>query len=201
MTFSLKHLFQSAKSDGVDPTLVQPSNWNAEHTIVMDSGKILGRVTTGSGAVEELAAVPPALGGAPNNRYTNFGSITNSGYGSTSTTAVMVGNGTVWKLTPASTGKVRVRLIGVGVATGSGGQVGVNYGTGTPPSQGAAVTGTAGNTFIPSFGTVLSGIPFTVEFEATGLTLGTVYWFDVVINAITSGQANGFFSSIIIEEF
>lgn len=29
----IKHTFQSAKSDGGDSTLIQPSNWNADHTI------------------------------------------------------------------------------------------------------------------------------------------------------------------------
>lgn len=32
MTISLKHSFVSAKPDGSDASLVQPSNWNAEHT-------------------------------------------------------------------------------------------------------------------------------------------------------------------------
>jgi len=30
---NIKHAFVSGKTDGVDATLVQPSNWNAEHTI------------------------------------------------------------------------------------------------------------------------------------------------------------------------
>lgn len=34
MTISLKHLFVSAKPDGSDEDLVQPSDWNAEHTSV-----------------------------------------------------------------------------------------------------------------------------------------------------------------------
>lgn len=54
MTLSITHTFQSAKADGVDLTLVQPSNWNDEHTITMATGKFLGRATAGAGAVEEL---------------------------------------------------------------------------------------------------------------------------------------------------
>lgn len=54
MTISLKHTFQSAKADGVDTTLVQPSNWNAEHTITCATDKVLGRATAGTGAVEEI---------------------------------------------------------------------------------------------------------------------------------------------------
>lgn len=55
MTVSLKHAFASAKADGLDNTLVQPSNWNAEHALTLATGKVLGRQTAGSGAVEELA--------------------------------------------------------------------------------------------------------------------------------------------------
>ncbi|CAB4125187.1 hypothetical protein UFOVP55_74 [uncultured Caudovirales phage] len=54
MTFSLKHTFSSPKADGTDATLVQPSNWNAEHTITLGAGKVLGRDASGAGAVQEL---------------------------------------------------------------------------------------------------------------------------------------------------
>lgn len=56
MTLSLKHKFQSEKSDGVDTTVVQPSNWNDEHALVCATGVLLGRKTAGAGAVEELSA-------------------------------------------------------------------------------------------------------------------------------------------------
>jgi hypothetical protein len=55
MTISLTHPFVSALADGGNATLVQPSNWNAEHTITMATAKVLGRATTGTGAVEELS--------------------------------------------------------------------------------------------------------------------------------------------------
>lgn len=54
MTISLKHLFQSQKSDGSDPTAVQPSNWNAEHVITCATNRLLGRASAGTGAVEEI---------------------------------------------------------------------------------------------------------------------------------------------------
>lgn len=56
MTISVTHAFQSGKADGSDATLVQPSNWNAEHTITMATSRLLGRLTAGTGAVEELTA-------------------------------------------------------------------------------------------------------------------------------------------------
>ena len=55
MTISLKHAQQSQKSDGSDPTKVQPSGWNAEHVLTCASNKIVGRATSGTGPVEEIA--------------------------------------------------------------------------------------------------------------------------------------------------
>jgi len=55
MAVSLKHSFQSAKADGADSTLVQPSSWNAEHTLTLATNKLLGRSTAGTGAAEEIS--------------------------------------------------------------------------------------------------------------------------------------------------
>lgn len=52
MALSLKHAFNSLKGDGTDPTQVQPSNWNAEHTITVGANTLLGAV--GAGAVSEI---------------------------------------------------------------------------------------------------------------------------------------------------
>lgn len=54
MTISLKHTFQSAKSDGTDNTVVQPSDWNAEHAITCATDRLLGRASAGTGVVEEI---------------------------------------------------------------------------------------------------------------------------------------------------
>ena len=54
MAVSLLHQFTSGKLDGTDATLVQPSNWNAEHTLQLGTGKLLGRTTAGTGAAEEI---------------------------------------------------------------------------------------------------------------------------------------------------
>ena len=64
MTISLKHTFASAKSDGTDSTLVQPSNWNAEHTITLAAGKVLGRDTSAAGAMQELPLAFDSSGNA-----------------------------------------------------------------------------------------------------------------------------------------
>lgn len=60
MTISVKHAFTSPKVDGGDTTLIRPSNWNAEHTILCATDKLLGRATSGTGAVEEIACTAAA---------------------------------------------------------------------------------------------------------------------------------------------
>lgn len=54
MAFSLKHAFTSAKADGADATQVQPSNWNAEHTLTLSGRYLIGRTAAGSGTASEL---------------------------------------------------------------------------------------------------------------------------------------------------
>lgn len=54
MTLSLKHKFTSPKADGPDATRIRPSNWNDEHDIIMETQRILGRITAAAGPVEEI---------------------------------------------------------------------------------------------------------------------------------------------------
>lgn len=56
MAVSLRHAFQSAQADGPDSSKIQPSNWNAEHTLTCATARLLGRTTAGAGVVEELTA-------------------------------------------------------------------------------------------------------------------------------------------------
>lgn len=55
MAITSKHAKVSGKSDGLDTTLVQPSDWNAGHEIKCDQDKILGRVSVGNGLIEEIS--------------------------------------------------------------------------------------------------------------------------------------------------
>ncbi len=73
MAISFKHAFTSPKADGVDSTLVQPSNWNAEHTLTLAAGKVLGRNTSSAGAAQEL---PLAFDTAGNAALSATGSFT-----------------------------------------------------------------------------------------------------------------------------
>lgn len=57
MTISLKHAFTSAIPVDTEAQArgeVTPDNWNAEHTLTMGSGRLLGRSTSGGGVVEEI---------------------------------------------------------------------------------------------------------------------------------------------------
>ena len=55
MAVSLKHSKTSAKADGADTGLVQPSDWNAEHVLTQATNRLLGRTTAGVGATEEIS--------------------------------------------------------------------------------------------------------------------------------------------------
>lgn len=54
MTISIKHKFQSAKSDGGDASLVRPSNWNDEHDLTMAASRLFGRSSGTAGAAQEI---------------------------------------------------------------------------------------------------------------------------------------------------
>ncbi|MDH7506202.1 MAG: hypothetical protein QHH15_00240 [Candidatus Thermoplasmatota archaeon] len=58
MAFVLKHAFTSAKSDGADPTLIQPSNWNADHT-PSGTGKLTMRPSLVAGKIGAVGKPTP----------------------------------------------------------------------------------------------------------------------------------------------
>lgn len=113
-----------------------------------------------------------------------------------STTLVMMGLGSSWAITPASSGKVLVNVTG-GVTTAT---AVVNFfytgrfGTGTAPLNGAAVSGTR-------FGAVEDAIsaasaagvylPFAFTALVT-LTPGTAYWFDLALSTTNAADAASF---------
>jgi hypothetical protein len=60
MAGMIKHKFQSLKSDGPDPTQVQPSHWNQDHDASgwMVDGEIPSGTINGVNKVFTLAAAP-----------------------------------------------------------------------------------------------------------------------------------------------
>lgn len=166
----------------------------------------VGTIATG---VWQGTAPTPSYGGKPSNRYTYFGgaqSYTNT----TDSTYLMAGFGSSWAVTPATTGRVRVRFIGQYVATTATKAVNtrLRYGTGTAPSAGDALIGTDGNSTISGFragiGASSTVVNIPMEFEVTGLTLATPYWFDVAVDPVpvASGSSGNVVTvSVVIEEF
>jgi hypothetical protein len=95
---------------------------------------------------------------------------------------VMMGVGSTCTLTPGSSGQVSVEMDGY-VATNTAAvqlTVGVRYGTGTAPINGAAVTGTR----FGSNADIVTKAPGVGQFQYVGftqilaLTPATAYWFD-----------------------
>jgi hypothetical protein len=105
-------------------------------------------------------------------------------------------------ITPAVTGKLRFTVTGSGnnSTAGDGWIVQLRYGTGSAPANGGALAGvTCGQTKKTVAGT--STTTFTADCYATGLTVNTAYWFDLMLEAVTGGTATLFFIDMVaIEE-
>lgn len=58
LSITTSHAFVSAVADDADATHIQPSHWNAGHTVAMTlaNSRVVGRNTSGSGAAEEVTA-------------------------------------------------------------------------------------------------------------------------------------------------
>lgn len=111
--------------------------------------------------------------------------------GTTSATAVMMGlAGTI---TPTKTGRVTFTISGqmANNTLNDGVTVDLRTGTGTAPTNGAAVTGTlrgVSQTATALIANERSG--FSLTFPVTGLTLGTAVWYDLSLLAVTGGTAS-----------
>lgn len=84
MAIGLIHQYVSAIADDGNTSLVQPSNWNAQHTLTLATGKLLGRSTAGTGAVEEIT---------PNNTLTLSGGTLSATTATTSQLGVVKPDG------------------------------------------------------------------------------------------------------------
>lgn len=113
--------------------------------------------------------------------------------GNISTNDTAMGMGPNFSFTPAGSGKVLVWLSGMvlnSTAAGSGVNIRGRFGTGTAPANGA----------LSGLGSALGGLQHFVASTTAGqqgfsihgalsLTAGTAYWFDLSIQAVTSGGA------------
>src|SRR6266849_2311806 len=134
------------------------------------------------------AAAGPARAGttvygphASNATQTNVAAPT----GTTNTTGVMMG--LAGAITPAHSGNV---LLIVNGTTSDGASLQIRYGTGAAPTNGAALTGTTVGNNIADNNPVTNKIPFSVQAVVSGLAVGTAYWVDVGLAAVTGGTAS-----------
>ncbi len=96
-------------------------------------------------------------------------------------------------LTPVTTGRVHITICGTifnPTGIGDGADVRLRTGTGTPPANADAVTGTTAGGLVKYIApTVACKVPFTVCAIVTGLTLATQIWIDVSLGQTTAGNA------------
>ena len=178
MTVSLKHTFQSAKTDSADVTIVQPSNWNQEHDLTLATNKVLGRATAGTGAAEELS-VGTALSISGGTLAVTNVPVANGGTGAATLTGYVKGSGTSAFTASATiptsdlTGTLGVANGGTGAATLTANNVLIGNGTSAVTS---VAPGTLGNV-LTSNGTswtstaISSGVAFPQNIQSADYTL------------------------------
>jgi len=178
MTVSLKHTFQSAKTDSLDATLVQPSNWNEEHELELATNKLLGRATAGTGAAEEISLGTAVSISGGTLAVTNV-PVANGGTGAATLTGVVKGNGTspmtagTVSLTTEVSGTLPVANGGTGLATLTANNILIGNGT---SAVSFVAPGTSGNV-LTSNGTTwassptASGVSFPQNSQSANYTL------------------------------
>jgi hypothetical protein len=164
MTVSLKHKFTSAVADGGDTNLVQPSNWNDDHDLLMATDRLLGRTTAGTGAAEEISVGTGLSLSAGSLSATNNGTVTSVNL--TAGTGISVSGGPI-----TSSGSITV--------------------TNTAPDQTVTLTEGSNVTITgtyPSF-TIASSYVNTTYTAGTGLTLtDTAFSIDSTVATLTGSQ-------------
>jgi hypothetical protein len=115
--------------------------------------------------------------------------------GTTNTTGLMMG--LAGSITPAFSGRIFLSITGnlssSTTTAARGSKCQARYGTNTAPANGAALTGTAVGTICTylAWGTTANQkAPFACNAVITGLTLGTAYWLDLGVAAVTGDTAS-----------
>lgn len=112
--------------------------------------------------------------------------------GTTNTSGLMMGLGGF--IVPKKTGNVHITISGTitNNTGGDGANVQLRYGTGAIPANAGALTGTtvAGLVKFINPTALTTKVPFMVQGIVTGLTLGTRYWIDTGLAAVTGGTAS-----------
>lgn len=140
--------------------------------------------------VDDAGAVKALVGG-----NASYAATPGDPTGTTNTTGLMMG--LAGAITPATTGRIRFAITGnlsnSGTSIGNGCKAQLYFGTGSAPANAAAITGTVSGAQLTSVNestTASTKQPVSLEYIVSGLTLGTAYWFDAAIAAITAGTAS-----------
>jgi hypothetical protein len=144
----------------------------------------------------------------PGGAFGTAAVATKSGTASpTGTAAGPVMMGLAGAITPTLSGRVLITITGIARNTGTAGD-GTNiqgyYGTGAAPANAGAVPGSGVTLgllkhFINSTPAGQQG--FAISYFATGLTVGTAYWIDLALTAVTGGTATVYDVDIVAVEF
>jgi hypothetical protein len=111
---------------------------------------------------------------------------------STTTSATGVMMGLAGSITPGYSGTIMIIVSGDMDNNGNnnGAQAQIRYGTGTAPTNGAALTGTTTGSLIKMMeNNAANRMPFQCNSIVSGLAVGTAYWIDLSLAAITGGTA------------
>lgn len=117
-----------------------------------------------------------------------------------SSTSAFQMQGIAGAITPKKSGTVLVtisgNLIGSSTTAGDGVLLQGSYGTGTAPTNNAALTGTQiGNVLEYTNPTTVTAadinVPFSTQFVVTGLTIDTAYWLDLAAKSVNNASHVG----------
>lgn len=186
------------------PTNVVPTGGTANQVLTKNSGTNFDSSWANlpaSGTITGVTAGTGLTGGGTTGGVTlalryNSATLANitahNPTGTTSTSAVFMGLGNDFSITPATSGRVKVDITGVGNAP-SGFVITLQgrFGTGSFPTNGTSVGGTgspcSGTLTWAGTGSNTLSSAFCLSGVLTGLTVGTPYWFDI---SLTSSNAS-----------
>jgi hypothetical protein len=185
---------------------------NINTGIQINGAATTGTILEGNGTVfTASAALFPSAGSAQNilrSNGTSFvSSAVNTGQftpsnptGTQSTSYVMMGLGGTAKITPNGSGIILIIVSGSIINTAgstnatNSSNLQIRYGSGTAPSNGAAVTGTAvGSALTQSSHNNINTFAFSLSGIASGLTISpsTTYWIDIALQDVTDPSVQG----------
>jgi hypothetical protein len=200
-----------------------PNTWTALQTFsggisvgnISSSGNLVMNVPSGQSIINQIAGTTAMTLTAVGLTHTGYVYAQGTNYiqsnpanptGTTSTVVVFMGLGSTVKLTPKFSGRVRIVWNATGqTATGlTFFKVAPAHGIGTPPTNGQSAGTIIFDLSLKSLqaGAVNEGADFTFSYVLTGLSIGTLYWFDL---ALATGNSSDLASitniSFYAEEF